>query len=225
MGLVNHWAPERHSEWETQESAYSLAILVSEPAVRKKVGELQPSLDLTYLDRVPVTELQILVAGLGDTAATSREQAVVFGREVASSIKAPFELSMGVAAVFGESVISFADPVEDIARLQDRAVAAVEKYRRVTLAVPTFPPHMTLAWSNIDGPSADLAAALTAFPADGLGAMVASELCLLEVFREVRHYRYDVLERFPFTSAGSGRRGSGDGSGEGKKSLWKKLFR
>ncbi len=220
MGLVNHWAPERHSEWKTQESAYLLAILVNEPTVMKKVGELQPSLDLSYLDPVPVRDLEILVAGLGDTAVTSREQAVAFGRDVASAIRAPFELSLGVAAVFGESVISFADPVEDIARMQDRAVAVVEKYRRVTLAVPTFPPHVTLAWSNVDGPSADLAASLTAFPVDGLGTMMASELCLVEVFREVRHYRYDVIERFTFKESGSG-----DGNGGGKKPLWKKLFR
>lgn len=222
MGLVNHWAPERHPGWATRQSAFILGLVVDDDAVLAKVAEVQRALGHSYLDRVAATDLYVLVADLGSAEAGSHEQAVALAKEAAATRSEPFNVDFGVAAVFGESVLSFVDPVEEIAAMQERATAVIDRFNQLSLVIPTFPPHVTLAWVNRDGPSFDLAATLAEYPVDGLGSTTVTELCLLRVTRESRRYNYEVVERLPLSGKGS--KGSRNDE-SGKKPIWKRLFK
>ena len=193
MVLVNHWLPERHPEWKSQGSQLSLVVTVEDESVREAVGAIQQMIDEPFLDLVTPDELHSTVALMGNVTEIAREQALAMCNQAVSSLSEPFTVALGPPAVFGELVLMFIEPADQIIAIQQRASEVISSFPSLSLVLPALPPHLAIAYANEDRQSSDLATTLAALPGDFVATFEINRFDLVEATRSDHHYRCNAI--------------------------------
>jgi 2'-5' RNA ligase len=136
--------------------------------LRRVVGAYQARLaERPGLDLVPAEWLHLTVQGVGfadEVAAGDVERIVAAVRRRCATL-APVRLTLGPAELQAEGVWLRVTPAAAVRRLRAAVRAGIAEVwgaARVPESAGGFTPHVSLAYSNTDGPDDPYAAALTA---------------------------------------------------------------
>ncbi|TDC37657.1 2'-5' RNA ligase family protein [Micromonospora sp. 15K316] len=124
----------------------------------------QPSLDV-----IPNQWLHLTMQGIGFVQDVAPEDidAIVAAARTRSAQLAPFKLTIGAPHVDPESIQIAVDPVEPVRQLRTAiraAIADVWGSDRVPEPAEPYNPHLSLAYTNTEGPAAPLVEALASAP-------------------------------------------------------------
>ena len=127
--------------------------------VHQLVRAHRARLDLPGLDLVPLEWLHLTMQGVGftDEISGSNLQQIVAAAGARCALLAPFTLTLGPARVHPEGVLLPVAPQAPVRWLRMAvrdAIAAVLGPERVPDTPEDFHPHVTVAYSNGDGPAA-----------------------------------------------------------------------
>ncbi|PWU58045.1 hypothetical protein DLJ47_00580 [Micromonospora sp. S4605] len=124
---------------------------------------------LPNLDVIPNQWLHLTMQGIGFVQDVAPEDvdAIVAAARARCGQLAPFKLTIGAPHVDPESVQIAVDPVEPVRQLRTAiraAIADVWGTDRVPEPAEPYNPHLSLAYTNMEGPAAPLVEALTSAP-------------------------------------------------------------
>lgn len=124
----------------------------------------QPNLDV-----IPNQWLHLTMQGIGFVHDVVSEDvdAIVAAARARCAHLAPFKLTIGAPHVDPESIQIAVDPVEPVRQLRTAiraAIADVWGSDRVPEPAEPYHPHLSLAYTNTEGPAAPLVEALTSAP-------------------------------------------------------------
>lgn len=124
----------------------------------------QPSLDV-----IPNQWLHLTMQGIGFVHDVVSEDvdAIVAAARARCAHLAPFKLTIGAPHVDPESIQIAVDPVEPVRQLRTAiraAIADVWGSDRVPEPAEPYNPHLSLAYTNTEGPATPLIEALTSAP-------------------------------------------------------------
>ncbi len=165
------------------------------------VRAYQDSLDVPELDLVPLEGLHLTMQGVGFTDEVSRQQLrqLVVAAERRCGALAPLTLTLGPARVDPEGVclpVAPQGPVRWLRMAVRGAIAEVLGEGRVPDAAEEFWPHVSVAYSNADGPAAPIVERVGRVGA--LEAVVTiGEVRLLELERAGHVYRWETRAVVP----------------------------
>ncbi|MFF5130198.1 2'-5' RNA ligase family protein [Streptomyces syringium] len=168
--------------------------------VHRLAGEYRQSLaTVAGLDLVPDRWLHLTMQGLGfvDEVSEQDTKAIVDAAAARLSRVPAFELSMGRPEITPEAIRWEASPGEPPRTVRAEIRAAIGE---VWTAVPEpedgFAPHVSIAYSNAEGPASLVAAALARVEAEPATARLESvELIVLN--RDHRMYEWERFARVP----------------------------
>ncbi|RQX05027.1 2'-5' RNA ligase family protein [Micromonospora inaquosa] len=134
----------------------------------------QPSLDV-----IPNRWLHLTMQGIGfvQDVATDDVDAIVAAARNRCARLSPFKLIIGTPHVDPESIQIAVDPVEPVRQLRAAiraAIADVWGQDRVPEPAEPYNPHLSLAYTNTEGPAAPLIEALSSAPNLSAHAMINS---------------------------------------------------
>lgn len=195
--LVNHWdrpgwTPGRHS--------YHWLIGLDDGALRELAAHCQAQLaDLSQLDPVPLSSLHITLQRAGFADEISRNNALAIAeaaRELCRSLS-PFVLRVGPLAGSAGAVRFSAGPHEAVRQVRDSvrtAIVQVHGPGDLTSERPTpFLPHVSIAYCHERGPAQPLVGRVARLRALGAVMVSVSAVQLVEMWREDRAYRWEVM--------------------------------
>lgn len=124
----------------------------------------QPNLDV-----IPNQWLHLTMQGIGFVHDVVSEDvdAIVAAARARCAHLAPFKLTIGAPHVDPESIQIAVDPVEPVRQIRTAiraAIADVWGSDRVPEPAEPYNPHLSLAYTNTEGPAAPLVEALTSAP-------------------------------------------------------------
>lgn len=124
----------------------------------------QPTLDV-----IPTQWLHLTMQGLGfvDQIDDDDVDAIVAAARVRCSALDPMVLTLGAPHVDPESIQIAVEPAEPVRRLRSAiraSIADVWGPEKVPEPAEPYSPHISLAYTNADGPAAPLVAALATLP-------------------------------------------------------------
>lgn len=124
----------------------------------------QPNLDV-----IPNQWLHLTMQGIGfvHNVAPEDVDAIVAATRARCAHLAPFKLTIGAPHVDPESIQIAVDPVEPVRQLRTAiraAIADVWGSDRVPEPAEPYNPHLSLAYTNTEGPATPLIEALTSAP-------------------------------------------------------------
>ncbi len=175
--------------------------------LHRLVRGYQAHLHLPALDLLPLPWLHLTVQGVGFTDQVSQRdlRAVVAAAAERCARVAPFPLALGPAAVGPEGVklrVLPAAPVERLRATLREAIAAVWGAGQVPEAAEGFSPHVSVAYSNAEGPAAPLIARVErAGPQQATVTIRAAQLLDLE--RDTHVYRWKTQATVPLLAEGT----------------------
>ncbi|MFD7828545.1 2'-5' RNA ligase family protein [Kitasatospora sp. NPDC059803] len=155
--------------------------------------------DVPGLDLVPDRWLHLTMQGLGSTDEVSAADARAIVDAATSRLaKIPaFDLALGPAIVTPEALLLTVDPAEPVHAVRSAIRAAIaDVWPEVPEQADGFRPHVSVAYSNADGPAhpaADALAGVTTYPATA--RITSAELIVLG--RDRRMYEWETAARVP----------------------------
>ncbi|MFJ2810301.1 2'-5' RNA ligase family protein [Kitasatospora sp. NPDC087271] len=155
--------------------------------------------DVPGLDLVPDRWLHLTMQGLGSTDEVSAADARAIVDAATSRLaKIPaFDLALGPAIVAPEALLLTVDPAEPVRAVRSAIRAAIaDVWPEVPEQADGFRPHVSVAYSNADGPAqpaADALAGVTTYPATA--RIASAELIVLG--RDRRMYEWEAAARVP----------------------------
>jgi 2'-5' RNA ligase len=200
----------RHWWWRPGRRQYAWHLTFGERAVARGRAELrrvtaddQARLaGLPGLDLVPFEWLHLTVQPVGfadEVGAGDLERIVAaVGRRCAAL--APLRLTLGPAVLQAEGVWLPVTPQPAVRRVRAAVragIAEVWGVVRVPEAAGGFTPHVSLAYSNTDGPDGPFAAALAA-TAPRSATVELAAIHAISLRRDAHLYRWDTLATVPF---------------------------
>ncbi|GAA1799275.1 2'-5' RNA ligase family protein [Planosporangium flavigriseum] len=153
------------------------------------------------LDIIPTQWLHLTMQGIGFVDQVDRDQvdAIVAAAQERCAVLAPMELTLGAPHVDPESIQIAVEPAEPVRQLRAAIRAAIaDVWGPVRVPEPAEPytPHMSLAYTNADGPAAPLVEALAAVPT--LSATATIDSCQLIVLnRDEGMYMWETFATVP----------------------------
>lgn len=197
--LANHW--ERPG-WADGRRSYHWLLTFEYPSVLHTLAAQcqEPFRDLAQFDLVPVDTLHLTiqrVAFTDELSAASLEAAATAVRERCQHV-APFGLRIGWLAGSTGAIRLTALPTAPVAAVRDIAMDAVTaNLRREAPAHPAeiFWPHVSIAYCNTTQPVAPVMAQIEALRHLPPAEVLVTSVALVELRREGRAYRWEVLER------------------------------
>jgi 2'-5' RNA ligase len=173
--------------------------------LRRVVGGYQARLaGLPGLDLVPADWLHLTLQPVGfadEVAAGDAERIVVAVRRRCATL-APPRLTLGPAQLQAEGVWLPAAPTATVGRVRAAVRAGIAEVwgaarARVPEAAGAFTPHVSLAYSDTDGPDAPFAAALAA-TAPRSATVELTAIQAISLGRDAHLYRWEILATVPF---------------------------
>ncbi|MFE7529369.1 2'-5' RNA ligase family protein [Kitasatospora sp. NPDC057542] len=149
------------------------------------------------LDLVPDRWLHLTMQGLGSTAEVGEADARAIADASAHHLaKIPaFDLALGRAIVTPEALLLTVDPAEPVRAVRTAIRAAIaDVWPEVPEPADNFRPHVSVAYSNADGPArpaADALAGVTSYPATA--RVTSAELIVLG--RDRQMYEWETAAR------------------------------
>jgi 2'-5' RNA ligase len=196
------WAPRRrlcawHLTFDDQ------AISRGPADLRRVVGAYQARLaELPGLDLVPAEWLHLTMQPIGfvDEVGAGEVDRIVAAVRRRCAAVAPVRLTLGPAVLQAEGVWLRVAPSVAVRRVRAAVRAGSGEVRgaaRVPESAGGFMPHVSLAYSNTDGPSAPYEAALAAMtPRSAMVELGAIRLIALG--RDRHLYRWETIAIVPF---------------------------
>jgi 2'-5' RNA ligase len=171
--------------------------------LRRVVGDYQAGLaDLPGLDLVPAEWLHLTTQAVGfadEVGAGDAERIVAAVRRRCAAL-APLRLTLGPAELQAEGVWLPVAPAAAVRRVRAgvrAGIAEVWGAARVPEAADAFTPHVSLAYSDTDGPDGPFAAALAA-TAPRSATVEVEAIELISLGRDTHLYRWETLATVPF---------------------------
>ncbi len=129
--------------------------------LHRLVRAYQDHLAMPGLDLVPFDGVHLTMQGVGFTDEVSQQdvQAIVMAAAARCAPLAPFILTLGPARIRPEGVNLPVTPEAPVRRLRmaiREAIAEIWGEEKVPESAEEFTPHVTLAYSNADGPAAPI---------------------------------------------------------------------
>ena len=196
--LTNHW---HRPGWADGRRSYHWLLTFEENSVLHTLAAQcqEPFRDLPQFDLVPLDILHLTsqrVAFTDELPAGSLEATVAVVKQRYRNM-APFRLRIGWLAGSAGAIRFTALPVKPLAEVRDIVLAQATHVRNNAPAcvADDFWPHVSIAYSNAAQPTEPVTAKIEVLrslpPADVLIASLAP----VELRREGRTYRWEVLER------------------------------
>jgi 2'-5' RNA ligase len=192
--MRNHWW--WRPGWKTGRSFYTWHVtFADQPGAQRLVADYAPALaELPTLDPVPARWLHLTLQGLGFTDEIDRSDV---DRIVAAAGKRcaelePFTITIGPAHVDPETVQMPARPLEPLAELRLAIRAAVgDVWGPDDVPEPEdgFRAHVSLGYSNADGPAEPVAEALHAHD-EHTTEVTVSSVTLIDLNRDHEAYEW-----------------------------------
>jgi 2'-5' RNA ligase len=171
--------------------------------LRRVVGDDQARLaGLPGLDLVPAELLHLTVQAVGfaDEVGPGDAERIVAAVRRRCAVLAPLRLTLGPAELQAEGVWLPVAPQPAVRRVRAAVRAGIAEVwgtARVPEAAGGFTPHVSLAYSNTDGPDEPYAAALAAMPPRSATVELAA-IQAIPVGRDAHLYRWEALATVPF---------------------------
>ncbi len=171
------------------------------------VRAYQARLDMPELDLVPLDGLHLTMQGVGFTDEVSQQdlQKLVMAAGTRCALLAPFTLTLGPARVRPEGVnlpVTPEAPVRQLRMAIREAIAEVWGQERVPESAEGFTPHVTLAYSNADGPAAPLIERIERAGAPQAVATIRAAQ-LIDLERDSHVYRWKTRAAVPLGTEAS----------------------
>ena len=175
--------------------------------LHRLVRAYQACLDMPELDLVPLDGLHLTMQGVGFTDEVSQQdlQKVVMAAGARCGLLAPFTLTLGPARVRPEGVnlpVTPEAPVRQLRMAIREAIAEVWGQERVPESAEGFTPHVTLAYSNADGPAAPLIERIERAGAPQAVATIRAAQ-LIDLERDSHVYRWKTRAAVPLGTEAS----------------------
>jgi 2'-5' RNA ligase len=196
--LRNHWTrplgPLGYYWFLTFENSPELAALVN---------ECQPSIDFPYYDLTPQSKLHLTLGKIAHHVEISRHQlheVAEFAARTCNGI-APFEVSIKRLSGVRSAVAFEVHPTTKVEELRNRLKSATESIipRKAHLDSHPHPPHITIAYSNADGVSAERS--MRAISRINMSihriSLRIDRASLVLLSREQNHYSWKMISQVP----------------------------
>ncbi|MBD0675644.1 2'-5' RNA ligase family protein [Streptomyces sp. CBMA156] len=197
--MANHWWWRPSWQPGTRWYTWHLTFDGADDVHRLAADYRHALADVPGLDLVPDRWLHLTMQGLGSTTAVSETDAWAITDAAAHHLaKVPaFDLALGPAIVTSEALLLTVDPPEPVHAVRAAIRAAItDMWPEVPEAADGFRPHVSVAYSNTDGPTQPAAGALadvTTYPATA--RVTAAELIVLG--RDRQMYEWQTAARVP----------------------------
>jgi 2'-5' RNA ligase len=157
---------------------------------------------LPGLDLVPVEWLHLTVQAIGfaDEVGPGDAERIVAAVRRRCAALAPLRLALGPAVLQAEGVWLPVAPAAAVRRVRAAVRAGIAEVwgaTRVPEAAVGFTPHVSLAYSNTDGPDEPYAAALAAMPSRSATVELAA-IQAISLGRDTHLYQWEALATVPF---------------------------
>jgi 2'-5' RNA ligase len=170
--------------------------------LRRVVGAYQSRLaELPGLDLVPAEWLHLTMQGIGfvdEIGAADAERIVAAVRRRCAAL-APMTLGLGPAVLQAEGVWLWVAPQAAVRRVRAAVRAGIAEVcglARLPETAGGFTPHVSLAYSNTDGPDQPYAAAL-AETAPRSATVELAAIQAIALSRDTHLYRWEALATVP----------------------------
>lgn len=204
--LVDHWdrpgwTPSRHS--------YHWLISMDDPALHSLAERCQAALeDLPSFDAIPLSSLHITLARAGFVDELTEVEALAtadMAQELLHGIE-PFEIRIGPLTGSTGAVRFSARPHESVTQLRTAARTAVARVRepeRYSYESPErFIPHVSIAYCHQAGPAQPVIKRVAQLRSFRTVTVRVAAIQLVNMWREGRTYRWDVLRAADLGEAG-----------------------
>jgi len=206
------WRPGRRF-WTWHLTFDDHATARGQAALREVAEYYQaPLAKLRGLDLVPFEWLHLTMQGIGfvDEVPERDVQQIITAVRTGCARLAPLALALGPAVVGPEGITLRVTPPARVAQVRDavrRAIAEVWGEAQVPESAEDFRPHVSLAYSNADGPAGPYAALLHGLEPQS-AAVTLRAVRLIVLGRDTHLYRWEPYATVPFGEAVPGTSGS-----------------
>ncbi|MGE7439939.1 2'-5' RNA ligase family protein [Kitasatospora sp. NPDC001175] len=197
--MADHWW--WRPGWSVGRRFYTWHLTFADaPDVHQLAADYRHALaDVAGLDLIPDPWLHLTMQGIGFVGEVSESEARAIAAAAAVHLaKVPaFDLALGPAIVTPEALLLKASPSAKVDAVRTAIRAGIgDLWSKVPEAADGFRPHVSVAYSNANGPAAPAAAALetvTSYPATF--RVATAELIVLH--RDRRMYEWEPLVSVP----------------------------
>jgi 2'-5' RNA ligase len=154
--MRNHWTA--HPIWETAERFYTWYFTFEgQDRLHRLAADYQAHLRTPALDLIPMQWLHMTTQGVGPTEELDPNdvERLATAATARCATLSPIDVTLGPAAVDPEGVFLQVTPAHAVARVRHElraAIADVWGKENVPESVDDFTPHVTLGYSNDEGP-------------------------------------------------------------------------
>jgi len=194
--------------WRVGRRLYTWHLtLEGQDELHRLVGAYQAHLDIPELDLVPLEGLHLTMQGVGFTDEVGQQdlEEILVAAQRRCEPLTPFTLTLGPARVHPEGVnlpVAPEAPVRWLRMAIRDAIAAVWGAERVPESAEDFRPHVTMAYSNANGPAAPVIEQVErAGVLQAAATIHAAQLIDLE--RDIRVYRWKTRAAVPLLAEAS----------------------
>ena len=197
--LTNHWY--WRPGWRADRQFYTWHLTFEhQPELHHLVTDLQRQLALPGLDLVPLDGLHLTMQGLGftDEVTNSDIEAIVAETRRRWAGLPPLELSLGPVDPDAEGIGMLVRPWDRVEHLRATirdAIGAV--WQTVPEAAEGFRPHVTIAYSGSQAPTAPIRDRLNALRHQSPAEVTIRQATLIALRREHRSYRWTTVASAP----------------------------
>lgn len=197
--MRNHWW--WRPGWSQGRAAYTWHLTFGDqPDVHRFAAEYQAALAPGEgLDMIPQRWLHLTMQGIGFVGeipeSTVQDIAAAARRRLAALPS--FGITLGAPVVDPEAVLVPVQPADPVRRLRDTVRAAIGDVLADVPGDPDrFTPHVSLAYSNAEGPAAPYAAAIADAAVEPAKALV-THADLIRINRDHRMYEWVTVAQVP----------------------------
>ncbi|MEW1723357.1 2'-5' RNA ligase family protein [Streptomyces sp. NPDC093109] len=196
--MSNHWW--WRPGWSTGSRFYTWHLTFDgQLDVHRFADEYRTSLaGADGLDLIPDQWLHLTMQGIGFVNDIDRADvdAVVDAARHRLAAVPPFDLKLSAPILDPEAVLVPVRPHEPVCAVRDAIRAAIGDVLEVPEKAEGFRPHVSLAYSNSDGPAAAIGSVLGAVDVPPATARIASAE-LIVIHRDNRMYEWETYARVP----------------------------
>ncbi|MFI1014383.1 2'-5' RNA ligase family protein [Streptomyces sp. NPDC020965] len=197
--MANHWW--WRPGWGPGTRFYAWHLTFDDaPDVHRYLAEARGVLDgVPGLDLVPDQWLHLTMQGVGDVQDVSPDDVQAISQAAARRITdiPVFDLRLGAPMITPEAVASLVEPAEPVRALRAAIRDAIrEVWQRVPEDEDGFVPHVSVAYSNGDGPAAPVQTALDTLDAEPPTCTV-THADLIAIGRDEQMYTWETIARAP----------------------------
>ncbi len=205
--LTNHWY--WRPGWRVGRSFYTWHLTFEDsPALHELAARLSSAIAGPEYDVVPLDGLHLTMQGVGfaDEVADRDVAAIVAAARSSLRNMAPFTLTLGPVDPDAEGIGLLVRPWAPVERVRSAvraAIADVWGEERVPEDADDFRPHVTLAYSAADAPTAPVCARLSSLRDVPPATAPVDRVQLIRLHRDAGVYAWDVVASVPLAGAAS----------------------